>query len=170
MTRSNRHHSRGVTLVELMLAVAVSGVALAATAPVLVGANESYLLAAQARRISDDLAHSMEMTMRIMREAPVDLDGASVAIQVAEPGRALFADGSGLSFDGDDLWIITPDGDTAMLCRDLGEFSIAYLGADGVTDVSQTPELTRRIAVRMGKEGFTLVGVAMPRSLMGAGS
>ena len=169
MTRA-RQHCRGVTLVELMLAVAVSGVALAATAPVLVGANESYLLAAQARRVSDDLAHAMEMTMRILREAPVDLDGASVSIEVAEPGRALFADGSGLVLDGDDLWIITTDGDEALLCRNLAEFSIAYFGADGVTDVSQTPELTRRIAVRMGRAGFTIVGVAMPRSLVGAGS
>ncbi|MCB9846462.1 MAG: type II secretion system protein [Phycisphaeraceae bacterium] len=153
----------GVTLLETLMAIVVLAVVGATVVPLIGSSVDVYASASDAREISDRAAFAMERCVRLLREAPGEIDTGDLDITVAEPSRVEFGDGRGLSLDGEVLLMHVDADVTAPLCRDVSSFTIQYLGSDGLTDTLDTPGLTDRFVVSITTSSLTLSGAAFCR-------
>lgn len=161
---------RAMTLLEVLASIVVLGVIGAATLPVMSGAAESYASARDAREAVDDAAFAMDRIVRLLREAPGDPRTGTLFILDAGSDRIEFADGRGFTLTGETLELLSTD-EPMPLCRGVQSLEISYLGADGVSDVSATPQSTHRFRVRLRVEGLWLESIAFARvHTMGGGS
>lgn len=162
---------RAFTLIELIAAMVVLGVAAGVAGPVIVAASGAYSDASSRRDAAERVSAAMERIVRVLREAPPTLSGATTpAITTAGAGEVEFGDGSRLELDGVTLWITLPAQAAAPLCVDVEAFTLGYLGNDGVTDTSASPTDTQRITVLLRSGGVEMRSCAFVRVAMGGAS
>ncbi|MDX2133022.1 MAG: prepilin-type N-terminal cleavage/methylation domain-containing protein [Planctomycetota bacterium] len=165
MTR-RRAPSRGVTLVETVVSIAVLGVVGAMTLPIVHGATDAYAGAVRTRATAERAAYALERTVRLLRDCPVGGVDASVGVVIAEPQRVRFSDGRGLELSGTTLRLRAADGSESTLCEGVEAFVVEYLADDGVTSAAASPALTQRFGVRLRVGEFELRTAVMARARM----
>lgn len=166
--RRARAHARrfacaGVTLVELVVAVAVLGVIGAATLPVIHAAADGYASAVRARRMCEQASLTLDQCLRLVRDLPADADTGVLDIAEATEGRLIFSDGRGLDFSAGVLSLLESPTESTVLLRDVDAFTITYLATDGAADTSSELDQTQRFRLSITLDGFTLSAVALPR-------
>lgn len=152
----------GFTLVEAVATTVVLSVIAAVTLPVVHAAAESFASARDASTVTNEASLAMDQVVRLLREVPAGADAGTVGIGRAARTGVQFVNGRGVSLQGQSLVLMTADGDEAVLCEEVEEFEIRYMGADG-SDVLLTPTLSQRFEVSIRTRGFELRSVAMAR-------
>lgn len=154
--------SRGLSLLETVLALVVVGVVSASVAPLVSAMTDTTRDAMATRDAADQAAFALDRVVRLLRETPVGDEGG-VGIVAAEAQHMTLSDGRSIALLGSELVLTDALGRSGVLCQNVQEFELTYLGGDGVTDTSATPEQTRRVVVRLAVGGLTLAGCACPR-------
>ena len=157
---------RGHTLVEMVMAILVLSIIAAATAPIANGVADGYAASSSARVATERAAYAIDRVVRLLRETPEGATAGEPDITRAEVDAVEFGDGRGLALVAGDLELTSASGVAAVLCRDVDEFRIEYLGDDGLTDTSSSPQDTRRYIVRLATGGLELRSSAYVRIAM----
>jgi len=95
-------------------------------------------------------------------EAPAAVSGAQIS--AAQPTRVALTGGDDISLTGTTLWLTPNGGAPAILAEGVTAFDLTYVGDDGVTDASATPDQIRRVDIRLVVGGFELRGAAAVRA------
>lgn len=159
-------HRRAFTLIELITAITVLGVIAAVLLPIINGAADSYAGAAVLRAGADRAGFAMDRCLQTLRESPVGSVAGTLDIASAGPDRVVFGDGHGIEFTDGVLYLRDSADSASPLCRDVTEFVISYVGADGVTSTVTSPANTHRfyVTIRVGDVGLS--AGAFPRVLV----
>lgn len=171
MTSRRPHAPRAFTLVELIGVMVVLGVLAAVAGPLLTSGADAYHRAATQRDALERASFAMDRTLGLLRDAPESPSGSGApAFTTAEPRRFAFADGRTVEWRSGALWAVVPGqpGGEAPLCANVDDFSLTYLGADGVTDTLASPGQTTRVEVSITTGGVTLRSAAFLRVTGGA--
>lgn len=154
------------TLVELVTAIAVLGVIAAVLLPIINGAADSYAGAAALRAGADRAGFAMDRCLQTLRESPAGSVAGSLDITTAASDRVIFGDGHGIEYLDGVLYLRDSADSASPLCRDVNEFVISYVGADGVTSTASSPANTHRyyVTLRVGEVGLS--AAAFPRVLV----
>ena len=158
---------RGVTLLELMASIVVMSIIASVIMPVIMSATDAYASARLLRSSTESLAYASDQLQRAVRKAPSGADGTQIGISTGTATRVLFLDGTGFELSGSDLNLLVPGGDPVPVCRDVGQFSIRYIGADGSTNVIADPSTAHRIGFTITKDGSMISALAFPRVWIG---
>ncbi len=158
---------RGATLVETLLALSVLSIGGLACVPLLSAAADVLDAFGAASRTVDHAAYALDRVGRLLREAPAGVSSGEIAVASALPGEVVFENGAGLRLAGGDLWLVSDGEPDAPLCRDVTAFVIEYIGADGVSDVSATPELTHRFHITLETADVRLRSAFFVRTRIG---
>ncbi len=158
---------RAMTLLEMTAAITVLGVISAAILPVIASSADAYASAARTRRDTERIAFAAERCVRLLREADAGAAVGELDISIAAPDHVLFTSGRGFRLDGADLVLIMPGEPEAPICRDVDSLVIQYLGADGVTSTSATPNATHRFNVTIESGDLALSVTAFARAQIG---
>ncbi|XVJ58126.1 MAG: prepilin-type N-terminal cleavage/methylation domain-containing protein [Tepidisphaera sp.] len=168
MHKTSRHPrssgtSRGFTLVECICAITVIGVVSAVVLPVINSATTSYVNAARARDVSENVAFAMDRCVNLLRDAPMKPGTADLDILSASSTSIRLSDNHAISFAGGVLSITSLAGVTAPLLRDVESFSIGYFAQDGFTSTLASPESTWICVIRIKSSDFELSQAAFLR-------
>ncbi|MEZ6243506.1 MAG: type II secretion system protein [Phycisphaerales bacterium] len=158
---------RAMTLLEMTAAITVLAIISVAVLPVIASSADAYASAAQTRRETERIAFAAERCQRLLREAQAGAVAGELDVGVATPDQILFTDGRGLRLDGTDLVLVMPGEPDAPICRGVDTFQIQYLGSDGVTDTSATPNATFRFNVTVASGDVSLSITAFARAQIG---
>ncbi|MEM9065660.1 MAG: hypothetical protein AAGB51_09250 [Planctomycetota bacterium] len=156
---------RGATFIELTVTISVLAVIGASLAPVVNAAVDAFASARDAGDAADEASFALDRIVRMLREAPEGATTGTAGVSVAGSDRVALSDGSEIELVGTTLEI-TEGGQTAILAEDVSVFELSFLGDDGITDTSATPEDTHTIQIRLVVAGLDLRGIAMPRVRM----
>lgn len=156
-----------MTLLEMTASITVLAIIAVAVLPVIASSADAYASAARTRRDTERVAFAAERCLRLLREAQAGAAAGELDIAVASPDHVQFSDGRGFRLDGADLVLIMPGEPDAPICRDVDTLQIQYLGADGVTDTSVTPNATHRFHVAIGSGDVALSISAFARAQIG---
>jgi prepilin-type N-terminal cleavage/methylation domain-containing protein len=154
---------RGFTLIEATLTIIIIGIVAAVAMPVIVGAGDAYAYSAATRRTAEKGAYAIERVVRLLRDAPAGVLRGTVDLAQATPTLVRFGDGRGVELSGTTLSLRAADGTLSTLCDGVQAFTLEYLGADGVTDTSATPEDTQRFNITVRVGSFELRSAALAR-------
>lgn len=165
--RDTRMHQSGFTLLELLAAIVVMSVISATLMPVISSASESYAAARHVRSTTEHAAFALDRVTRITRQAPIGAGDTGVSITSSSASAIEFGDGTGFQLLGSTLEMLVPGDDPVPLCFDVDSFTISYLADDGITDISQTPELTHRFVYTIVVDGVELNVLVFPRIWIG---
>lgn len=155
------------TLLEGLLSIVIIAVIAAVTLPVVTGAADNYASAATARRSTEEVAFAMERAVRLLRDAPGGPTTNTIGITSAAPTEVVFADGTSLSLQGDQLMMTADSGSgQGVLLKNVEDFEVRYLAQDGVTDCGADPQNTHRFFVIIKAGGAELRCIAFPRVRM----
>lgn len=160
--------ARGLSLLETVLALVVVGIVGATVAPLVGAISDTTRDAMDGRDAAERAAYAIDQAVRMLREVPINDDTGELGITTAEPQRVVFSDGRALALVGTDLMLTDASGNTGVLCREVGEFSLAFIGGDGATDTSATPAQARRVVIVLATGGIELAACACPRVTLGA--
>lgn len=160
---------RGMTILEVTVSVMVLSIIAAVLAPIANAAADSYAAASAARNATERAAFAIDRVVRIIRESPEGANPFEAGITIAQSDLVGFIDGSRIELVGSDLQITSAGGAVnSPLCREVDDFQVTYLGADGITDTSATPELTTRCFITISTGGMELRSTVFIRVTMGA--
>ncbi|HEX2837654.1 MAG TPA: prepilin-type N-terminal cleavage/methylation domain-containing protein [Phycisphaerales bacterium] len=165
--KSSRPTRHAFTLLEGLLSIVIIAVIAAVTLPVVTGAADNYAYAAAARRSTEEVAFAMERAVRFLRDAPAGAAANTIDIASATPTEVVFADGTSLALEGDQLMLAAESGSgEGVLLDGVEEFEVRYLAQDGATDCAATPQSTHRFVITVKAGGAELRCVAFPRVRM----
>ena len=116
----------GFTLIEVIATILVLGIISAVMLPLLQATTQTYATAAEQRSSAADLDNAVARIVSIIRSI-------QNSATLAEASAAAFelADGTRVEFNGDALFLTTPDHPSALLCPAIDAFDLEWLGADG---------------------------------------
>jgi prepilin-type N-terminal cleavage/methylation domain-containing protein len=154
---------RGFTLLEVTVTVVILGIISASVVPIVFTAGDAYANAANTRRTAEKTAYAMERVIRALRDTPAGATRGTVAISTAATSQIRFTSGKGIELTGMTLYERATDGTLSPLCDQVTDFTLAYLGSDGVTSTIGTPANTQRYNIRMVCNGFELRSSALAR-------
>lgn len=164
MSRHERiKRERGATLVEMIVSITVLAVVASVALPVIHGATDAFAGAATARRTSERAAYALERVTRLLRDAPAGAATGEVGIRNATTESVTFTDGRGVGLDQRQLLQTDAAGEVGVLCEDVDQFEITYVGDDGVTGVISDPRISQRFHVVLVVGGFELRTCVFPR-------
>lgn len=162
-----RQTRRAFTILEMAVTVIVLSIIAASILPVLNASTNAYANAASVRDATEHAAFAMDRCVRMLRETPDDAQAGTPDITRAEASAIEFGDGNGVELDEGTLWQLSPGSPRVPLCRDVTEFQIDYLGADGVTDTMASPSETKRYGLKLVTGGIELRCAAFIRVTIG---
>lgn len=161
MTRFRAH--RGFTLLELIVTVAILGVAGAVALPLMATAADGYAGATRARLATENASFALGTITRLLREVPAGESGLAIASLGSD--SFVLSDGRSVRLEGTALVLTNANGLESPLCRSVSAFEIRGIAADGVTDAGGDLASIQRFEIRITVRGLTLAAVAFPRSL-----
>lgn len=157
MTPRARNHA--FTLIETIAVILIVGLLAGVVGPLMVGAADAYAGARDDRRATEDASFALDRIVRILREAPeADTPGTPAFTKTTSSGFA-FADGTQIILSDTDLMMQIGAGAFAPLCRDVTDFELTYLRADGLpldTPGGDDASDTRRVMIRLVADGQDL--------------
>jgi prepilin-type N-terminal cleavage/methylation domain-containing protein len=149
---------RGFTLLEAVVAITVLGVIGASVLPIVAGVSDNLRAASDVRRAGEHAGFAMERALRMLRDCPPGATAGTLDLLKGEVSLIEYADGRKLEFAGGELLY-----NGEVLCPNVEDFAIAYIGDDGVTDVGGSPTTAGRFEVLLVVGGLELRGAAFPR-------
>lgn len=159
---------RGLSLLELSLAVMVTAIMAAATLPLMSSAADTMEATNRLRDASRDASYAMERCLAIIRAAPTTSDPTQtlLAIQTLTPQSLVFSDGHGFALVGSTLMLRLPSGQDVPVCRNVQSFQVLPIAADGTASTLADPQRTWSFELHLIIAGFELRSAAMPRVRM----
>lgn len=85
MKKLNRIDSKGITLIELLVALVICGVVIAGIYRVFVAQSKAYTVQDQVVEVQQGIRSAMEILLRDLRMAGYDSDGTTSKISIANP-------------------------------------------------------------------------------------
>ena len=158
---------RGMTLIEVTVAVTVLAVMAAVMLPVLHGSADAFGAASRSREAFGKAGFAMDRVLRMLREVPITESG-QLAISQATESMLEFADGSGVELVGTDLVLNSARAEaveTAVLCRAVERFELRWLDASGVVGAGPVGDAVT-FEVSLAVSGVELRTAAFPRVRM----
>lgn len=153
----------GFTLLELVVTVAIIGVAGAVSLPLLATAADGYAVSTRVRTSVDQATFALGTVGRLLREVPAS--GGELSLQAFEASSFQLGDGRGVRLEARTLLLTDAEGATAPLCREVDAFVLRAIAADGATEVTDEPASAQRFEISITVSGMTLTTAAFPRSL-----
>lgn len=123
--RGKKNRSQGFTLVELLIAMGVGTVVLAALSNVLIMQNESHSVQEQVAEMQQNGRAAIEMICRELRQAGCDPGGSATTAGIATAGSNSITFRQDLNGDGD-----TSDADESITYSLYTESGVQKLGRD----------------------------------------
>lgn len=161
-----RRAARAVSIVETLAAVTIIGIASAAVAPVMSGATDVYVAAARVRGEAESAAFALDRITRALREAPLT-PGSGAGIATAAVNAIELADGAAVRLDGSRVLFTPAGGIEAVLAEGASSLTFRYIGADGLTSTSATPEETVLVEIDLALTDVRLVSRVWLRTSLG---
>lgn len=148
---------RAFTLIELISVIVIMGAISAVIAPLVTAAATTHAQSASQRETAESLGAAMERIVRVLRETPATEPGEPTPdFTSAGASSVTLADGHAVELIDSTLWLTVPGETPAPLCQGVTEFHLDYLGADGVTDTTMSPDQTQRIEVTLASDAMEL--------------
>jgi len=85
MKKSNQINEKGITLIELLVALVICGVVIAGTYRLFVAQSKAYTVQDQVVEVQQSIRSAMEILLRDLRMAGFDSDGTTSKISIANP-------------------------------------------------------------------------------------
>jgi len=85
MKKSNQINEKGITLIELLVALVICGVVIAGVYRVFVAQSKAYTVQDQVVEVQQGIRSAMEILIRDLRMAGFDSDGTTSKISIANP-------------------------------------------------------------------------------------
>ena len=158
---------RAFTLLELLAAVLVMSVISAVLLPVISSASESYTTTRDVRTRTERVALALDRISRLIREAPVGDGDSGIGVSQATSSSLEFIDGNGFQLESGSLMLLVPDRYPVVLCDDVDDVVVQYLGDDGVVNTIATPGSTHRFVVTVTSDQLEMSVIVHPRVWIG---
>jgi len=168
--QSDLVHTRGFSLLELIVAMTVMSVISVVIMPVIVSATDSYAVSRDVRADTERVLYGLERAARLVRETPFAIDGSGLDIQTATASQFLLTDGSGFRLSGSELELLSAGGDSSVLCTEVDRIQIVYFDSAGNPMAIVTPAQVHRVSLQIQSGPVVLEMYAMPRAWIGRGS
>lgn len=139
---------RGISMLEMVASIVVTGIIAVTVLPLVNGAVDAHSKAAAIREETEGLAFAMERIIRVLRDTPAGTSTGTVGITTATGSSITLSDGRSFTLSMTDL-VMRQGGVSSVLCRNVTTLEFTYLGENGMTSTSGSPDLTRRINVRI---------------------
>lgn len=158
---------RAFTLLELLAAVLVMSVISAVLLPVISSASESYTTTRDVRTRTERVALALDRISRLIREAPVGDGDSGIGVTQATSSSLEFTDGNGFLLENGSLMLLVPDMYPVILCDDVDDVVVQYLGDDGVVNTIAAPGSTHRFVVTVTSDQLEMSVIVHPRVWIG---
>jgi len=167
--RTSRSTGRsGFTLLELVAATTVMSIIAAVVMPIIVTATDSYAVSRDTRADTDRVLYALERAARVVREAPMTVDGSGLDAQTATSTSFIFTDGSGLRINGTDFELLKSGGQASVLCSDVDQIRFNYFDSAGNPLSPIDPARVHRVNLQIRSGPVTLDMYTLPRAWIGA--
>lgn len=158
---------RGMSLLELVMAMLVLSIAAGVLAPVLAAAGDSYAAASRAARASAEAAAALDRVAAMLRDAPPGAAAGTLGVASVEEGAIALTDGRALAVEDGVLWMTSPEGERAPLASGVERFRVSCLGEDGASVVDEQPEQAQRFRIDLRVDGLELSTCVFARARLG---